>query len=258
MKVDHVRILRRGGLQQVVLAHAREGKVRRRYEREQALRCAIDRNLLPRATRIRAGRKRGGGKGFEDRGAGEAAAALRSGRHDGICIHWIRRRLVLVVDEEIGSVAAVVDVRNLQRTTQVASYTLVVMGDLRRGRSRDRIGTGIERGIFIAIVKAEAQAIRLLAKQPAASGTSASAEPPATTTWKAAAGQSDSLSLFAASCTSWAAKTSRPVRRPRSRAPWSACPTGTACASWTECPGIKAAGPPWGAGRQTLADSPLQ
>ena len=75
---------------------------------------------------------------------------------------------MLIVHEEVGLVAAVVDVRNFQRAADICAEAIIVVADFRRFDSGNRVWPGIERGIFVAIVESEANPIHLLAKKTAA------------------------------------------------------------------------------------------
>src|ERR1700685_3736431 len=76
---------------------------------------------------------------------------------------------MLVVDEEICPVAAIVNVRNFQRPAEVAAKALVVKTGLGNLVSGNRIRFGIQRGIRVAIVKAESNAVHGLTAQSSAS-----------------------------------------------------------------------------------------
>ena len=81
------------------------------------------------------GGKRNGRKWLENRRAAEQPAALGERGHGGKRVDRILGGIVLVVDEEIGFVAAVVDVRNLQRAADGAAERvrrmLPIFGELR-------------------------------------------------------------------------------------------------------------------------------
>src|SRR5271163_4897521 len=82
---------------------------------------------------------------------------------------------MLVVDEEIGLVAAIVNMRNFERAAEIAAEALVITAGLWNFGASQRKGFGIECGIVVAIVEAEAHAIHRLAAEPSAPSEQSSA-----------------------------------------------------------------------------------
>ncbi len=174
MRVEQVAIERRGGLQQIILT-ARDGQVRLRDESEKALHGRIvseigGRYLVSRCA-VRAGEC---GKSCRCRerskyraGAAEFSAALVQRRDSRERVYRIFGNVVLVVDEEIGFVAAVVDVRDFQRAADGAADAFVVRADLLERSAGDREGLGIEGGVGVAVEEREADAVHVLAEEPA-------------------------------------------------------------------------------------------
>ena len=70
---------------------------------------------------------------------------------------------MLIVDEEISFVAAIVNVGNLERAAEVAAKSFVIMAGFGNFVAGDRKGSGVERGVFVAVVKTKTNAIDGLA-----------------------------------------------------------------------------------------------
>ncbi len=182
-RAKDVAIERRGGLQEIVLSRGAR-QVWRGNEGEQPLHggvvCELARgDLLAAGT---GGGKRSGRKRLENRRAAEQAAPLSDRWHRGKCVDRILGGIVLIVDEEICLVAAVVDMRNIQRAADGTAHAFVVAVDLGRIRSGDRKRFRVERGVRVAVEYRESDAIDLLAKQSAygcaVEGAAATTDPP--------------------------------------------------------------------------------
>src|SRR6202041_956277 len=83
---------------------------------------------------------------------------------------------------------------NLERAAEVAAKSFVVMARFGNFVAGDRKGSGVERGVFVAVVKTKTNAIHFLASQPPPSPR------PTTTSARSAAGTT---------CSALAAETSR-------------------------------------------------
>ena len=116
----------------------------------------------------------------------EQAVALVERGHCRKCVHGGLFVFVLIVHEEVGLVAAVVDVRNFQRAADICAEAIVVVTDFRRFDSGNRVWPGIECGIFVAIVESEADPIYLLAKKTSAASAAEWATAARAASWPAA------------------------------------------------------------------------
>ena len=168
VRAESIAIERRGGLQEIVLARS-AGQVRRWNKSQQSLdRWVVHKlaggNLLASGARRR---KRRGGKRLKNRGAAEESAALGESWHRRKRVNRIFRGFMLVVDEKIGSVTAVVNVRNLQRAADSAADALVVAANLRILGSRNRERLRVEHGVRVAVENGESHAVDCLTKQSA-------------------------------------------------------------------------------------------
>ena len=236
--VQDVARQRRGGLQQVILSLVRAGAcdVGRRNEIEQALCGAIDgTDLLGRAAGAlcvgdRGERRVRCAEWDEERWhtcvrKAEQAVALVERRHCRKRVHGGLFVFVLIVYEEVGLIAAVVDVRDFQRAANICAEAIVVVTDLRRFDSGNRVRPGIKCGVFVAVVEAEADSVYLLAKKasapsaaewaPTARAASRTAASPTTSSAKdcSAASTGSAKSLSAATVTARATLASRSAAR---------------------------------------------
>ncbi len=176
VNVQIVAIHRNRGLQQKVLHRARQ--IRLGIEREQARGRRIDRRDLAAIPQrcARAGEIR---KRIEQRDAQAAkiSHAFRVGRHRGIVIERARLNVVLVVDEEIRFIAAVINMRNFQGPAQVSAEPLVIVTGFRNVISGNRVRLRVKRGTIEAVVKTKPDSIHGLPTQPSTTASTVSSTP---------------------------------------------------------------------------------
>src|ERR1700730_1717111 len=179
VKIHEIARHGRRGLQQIILGN-RTRHVRQRVVVQESSRRGVDRWNLAAVTQrtARAGKV---GKWIVkcDAETAKVSAALGFGRHRREVAYPGLLRLMLEINEEIGVVNSIVNVRDLEWPAQVAAKPLIVASNLRKLVAGNRIRLRVKCGIAVVIVETETNTGHGLAEQsnPATSARKYSASP---------------------------------------------------------------------------------
>src|ERR1700693_5952038 len=164
VKVHEITVDRRCRLEQIILGqlprHVRQRvigkKPRRRAVDRRDLAAVAERSARPRKIRKRIVKC--------DAEAAKIAAALGRCRHGGKGVDRSLLRLMLKINEEIGVVRSVVNVRDLERPAEASAEALIVVRYFRELVARDRIRLRVKRRVVVAIVEAQPDPVDGLAE----------------------------------------------------------------------------------------------